>query len=105
MPSPSTPSLDRRALSRALLARQWRLEPPRAASALEAVEHLVGLQAQDVKAPYFQLWSRVAAFDPAELASLLEERAVVRIALMRGTIHLVCARDALLLRPLIQDML
>jgi hypothetical protein len=103
--SPSVPSLDVRALNRALLARQWLLDAPRAASPLEAVEHLVGLQAQDVKAPYFQLWARLAGFDPGELSALLEERAVVRIALMRGTIHLVSARDALLLRPLLGDLI
>jgi hypothetical protein len=97
--------LDARALNRALLARQWLLEPPRAASALEAVEHLVGLQAQDVKAPYFQLWARLADFDPVELSALLEARASVRIVLMRGTIHLVSARDAHLLRPLLQPVI
>jgi hypothetical protein len=99
--SSSLPTLDRRALNRALLARQWLLEPRRA-TALEAIEQLVGLQAQDVKAPYFQLFPRLAGFDPAELSSLLEARAAVRIALMRGTIHLVSARDAHLLRPLVQ---
>jgi hypothetical protein len=105
MPSPSTPSLDLRALNRALLARQWLLDPPRAATALEAIEHLVGLQAQDVKAPYFQLWARIADFDPNELSALLETRAAVRIALMRGTIHLVSARDALLLRALLGELI
>jgi hypothetical protein len=105
MPSPSTPSLDRRALNRALLARQWLLDPPRAATALEAVEHLVGLQAQDVKAPYFQLWARLADFDPAELSALLEARDAVRIVLMRGTIHLTSAHDARLLRPLVQEVI
>jgi hypothetical protein len=110
MTSPSTPSpepggvLDARALNRALLARQWLLEPRRA-TALEAVEHLLGLQAQDVKAPYFQLWARLADFAPQELATLLEGRDAVRIVLMRGTIHLVSARDAQLLRPLVHDMI
>jgi hypothetical protein len=99
------PTLDLRALNRALLARQGLLDPPRPASALEVVEHLVGLQAQDVKAPYFQLWARIADFDPTELSTLLEAREVVRIVLMRGTIHLVSARDALLLRPLVQEMI
>ncbi|WCB94097.1 hypothetical protein DSM104299_02825 [Baekduia alba] len=102
--SPSLPSLDRRALNRALLARQWLLEP-RTATALEAIEHLVGLQAQDVKAPYFQLVPRLAAYDPSELSSLLESRAAVRIVLMRGTIHLVSARDAHALRPLVQPVI
>src|SRR3954452_40163 len=102
--SSSPPSLDRRALNRALLARQWLLEP-RAATALEAIEHLVGLQAQDVKAPYFQLWSRIAGFDPTELSGLLARREAVRIVVMRGTIHLVSARDAPALRALAQPAL
>jgi hypothetical protein len=105
MPSPSTPSLDRRARNRALLARQWLLDPPRRATALEAIEQLVGLQAQDVKAPYFQLWARLADFDASELSTLLEQRAAVRIVLMRGTIHLTSAPDALLLRPLVQEVI
>lgn len=92
--------LDRRALNRALLARQWLLDPPRAATALEAIEHLGGLQAQDAQAPYFQLWARLAAFDPAELSALLERREAVRLAAMRSTIHLVSARDAPALRAL-----
>jgi hypothetical protein len=86
------------------LARQWLLEPRRA-TASEAIEQLVGLQAQDVKAPYFQLWARLADFDPLELSGLLERREAVRIALMRGTIHLVSARDALLLRPLVDPVI
>lgn len=94
--------LDRRARNRALLARQWLLDPPSEATALEAVEHLGGLQAQDVKAPYFQLRARVAGFDPLELSGLLERREVVRIVVMRGTIHLVSARDAPVLRALAQ---
>src|SRR3954466_3996593 len=102
--SSSPPSLDRRALNRALLARQWLLEP-RAATALEAIEHLVGLQAQDVKAPYLQLVPRLVDFHPNELSSLLESRAAVRIAVMRGTIHLVSARDAHRLRPLLQPVI
>jgi hypothetical protein len=102
--APDLPPLDTLALNRALLARQWLLEP-RAATALEAIEHLVGLQAQDVKAPYFQLVPRIQDFDPAELSALLESRAAVRIVLMRGTIHLVSARDAHLLRPLVQPVI
>lgn len=43
-------------------------------------------------------------FDPAELADLIVNRRVVRIALRRGTIHAVSARDALTLRPLLQPL-
>ncbi|MDX6717486.1 MAG: hypothetical protein QOH30_4044, partial [Baekduia sp.] len=52
-----------RALNRALLARQLLLERT-ARTPLEVVEHLVGLQAQDPKAPYYGLWTRIADFDP-----------------------------------------
>lgn len=69
------------------------------------VEHLVGLQAQAPFPPYFGLLSRLGGFQPADLADLLVSRDVVRIALMRGTIHLVSARDCLALRPLVQPVL
>jgi hypothetical protein len=71
-------------------------------SVLEAVEHLVGLQAQAPFSPYFQLWSRLAQFTADGLAQLLLDRQAVRIAVMRGTIHLVSATDCLTLRPLTQ---
>jgi Winged helix DNA-binding domain len=72
---------------------------------LDAVEHLVGLQAQEPPDPYLALWSRLDGFRPEELAGLLEQRRVVRIALMRSTIHLVSADDCLALRPLVQPVL
>jgi hypothetical protein len=96
-----TELLDRRALNRALLARQLllrRVEMP----VLDAVEHLVGLQAQEPLPPYIGLWSRLRAFDPNELGRMLTDREVVRLTLMRGTVHLVTVGDALLLRPLVQ---
>ncbi|MBN6054969.1 AlkZ family DNA glycosylase [Nonomuraea sp. RK-328] len=93
-----------RELNRATLARQLLLRR-HAMPALEAVEHLVGLQAQAPFPPYFGLWSRLDGFAPDELARPLLEREVVRIVLMRGTVHLVTAADALTLRPLTQPLL
>jgi hypothetical protein len=96
--------VSRRALSRATLARQLLLE--RADHPVpDAVEHLVGLQAQVPGNPYVALWSRLSGFDPETLEQLLLERAVVRIVLMRGTIHLVTAADCLGLRALFQPVL
>jgi hypothetical protein len=86
--------LGARALNRAALARQFllaRADVP----ALDAVAHLGGLQAQEPQEPFTGLWSRLAGFDPAELSALLVERRVVRTHLMRRTVHLVSADDAL----------
>jgi hypothetical protein len=96
--------LHRRALNRATLERQLLLRRSEIA-VLDAVEHLVGLQAQVPLNPYTALWSRLEGFQPDELARLVVERRVVRIALMRATIHLVSADDCLLLRPLVQPVL
>jgi Winged helix DNA-binding domain len=104
-----------RAINRALLARQRLLDRPalpaggssgaRAAMVVETIEHLVGLQAQAPFPPYYGLLSRLDGFRPDDLASLITSRAVVRIALMRGTIHLVSARDCLPVRRLVQPVI
>lgn len=96
--------LDRRTLNRSLLARQLLLEHAAIGTA-EAIEHLVGLQAQVPQDPYTGLWSRVAGFVPGDLSGLLARREAVRIGLMRWTIHLVTARDCLALRPLMQQVI
>jgi hypothetical protein len=93
-----------RELNRATLARQLLLDRS-SMEPLAAVEHLVGLQAQNPLDPYLALWSRLANFDPDVLGRLLEDRLVVRIVVMRGTVHLVSASDALELRPLMQPVL
>ena len=74
-------------------------------SPLEAIEHLVGMQAQAPFAPYYGLWSRLDSFTGEELSGLLSSRKAVRIVLMRGTIHLVTAKDCHRLRPLVQPAL
>ncbi len=90
------PVLGRRALNRALLARQHLLARHEA-SVLDEVTHLVGLQAQAPWSPYTALWSRLAPFSPTELGDLLVGREVARVAAMRSTVHLLTADDALLL--------
>ncbi|MEW2416309.1 winged helix DNA-binding domain-containing protein [Streptomyces sp. NPDC046866] len=93
--------LDTRSLNRATLARQLLLGRG-GMSAVDAVEHLIGLQAQNVKPPYFQLHARLAGFRTDELAGLMEERRVVRMVTMRSTLHTHTARDAVALTPLVQ---
>jgi hypothetical protein len=96
--------LGTRALNRALLARQFLLRRVKQ-SPLEVVRHLCGMQAQAPFPPYFGLWSRLHGFTPEDLSRLLLDRSVVRIVLMRGTVHLVTAEDCLFLRPLVQPIL
>lgn len=91
-------------LNRTLLDRQFLLGHVDR-SPLWMTEHLVGLQAQVTLPPYVGLWSRLRDFDPAALTELIESRQLVRIVVMRGTIHLLSAADCLELRPLTQDVL
>jgi hypothetical protein len=73
--------------------------------AADAIERLVGLQAQNPRDPYVSLWSRLQGFQPASLSDLLRTRRAVRMSLMRSTIHLVSDRDCLAIRPLLQPTL
>jgi hypothetical protein len=100
----TTPVLSRRALNRALLARQHLLErssmPP-----LAMAEHLVGLQAQNPLDPYVALWARLDGFEPATLAAAIERREAVRMGMLRTTLHLLTAEDAVTLWPVFYDVL
>ncbi|GAA4439716.1 winged helix DNA-binding domain-containing protein [Actinokineospora soli] len=92
-------SLNRATLTRQHLITRAALDP------LTCVEHLVGMQSQNPEPPYTGLWSRLVDFTPDQLSTLIADRTLVRLLLMRGTIHLVSARDAHGLRTLVQPVL
>ncbi|WLP92775.1 winged helix DNA-binding domain-containing protein [Gordonia sp. NB41Y] len=70
--------------------------------AIEVIDRLVGMQSQDPRAAFFGLFSRIEDFDPGELDTLITDREVVRMALLRGTVFLVDGQDARWIRPLAQ---
>jgi len=100
----AAPTLSRRTLNRTLLARQLLLERVRR-PALDVIEHLVGMQAQEPIDPYVGLWTRIEGFDPSELSGAIESRQAVRMGHLRGTLHLVTARDALAQYPILADVM
>jgi DNA glycosylase AlkZ-like len=84
--------LTRRALNRALLARQLLLD--RVAIPLaDAVDQVGGLQTQYAPSGYVGLWTRLAGFRRDDLTEALEKRVVVQATLMRTTIHVVSRRE------------
>ena len=54
--------------------------------------------------PYTGLWSRLEPFAASDLGTLLVEREVVRIASIRGTIHVLTADDCLAFWPLFRPV-
>jgi winged helix DNA-binding protein len=85
-------TLTLRELNRATLARQLLLERRRLPVA-RAIERLVGMQAQWPPSPYIGLWTRVDGFRRESLERLLQRGEVLKPTVMRGTLHLVTARD------------
>jgi hypothetical protein len=69
------------------------------------VGHLLGLQAQDNLPPYLSLAARIDGFTPADLSDRLEDRSLVRLFSMRGTVHVLTPDDALQLRGWVQPAL
>src|SRR4051795_4751183 len=84
--------LDDAQLNRALLARQGLLERMDV-PLVEAVEAIGAVQAQHWPAPRAALWTRVADVEAGDLYGALDRRELVTGSLLRGTIHLVSARE------------
>lgn len=96
--------ISQRGLNRALLARQMLLKKE-GVPTVEALERLVGLQAQQARPPFVGLWSRVEGFRREDLKSLVEERQAIRGTMMRCTLHLLSRRDFVAFRPVLQPVL
>ena len=96
--------LSTRELGRATLARQLLLERAEL-GAVEAVGLLGGMQAQEPGPPYIGLWSRIEGFEAPELQGAIEARKLVRATAMRGTVHLLPARDYTRLHSAIAEAL
>ena len=92
-----------RELNRATLARQLLLERKKL-SPLAAIERVAGLQAQWPPSPYIGLWSRVAGFKREALERAVRRGDVLKPTVMRGTLHLVTARDYALFYAALRDM-
>lgn len=97
-------TLTLRELNRATLARQLLLERRRS-SPLAAIERLVGMQAQWPPAPYVGLWSRLEGFRRETLERAVRGGDVLKPTVMRGTLHLVTARDYPLFYAAFKEML
>jgi hypothetical protein len=96
-------TLSLRDLNRATLARQLLLERRKLAPGA-AIERLVGMQAQWPPAPYVGLWTRLEGFRRAALERAVQRGDVLKPTVMRGTLHLVTARDYPLFYAAFRDM-
>jgi len=92
LPGMTAQKLTDRALGRALLARQGLLTPHRS-SVVDEAEHIGALQAQHWPALPTALASRMENFSPGDLFSALANKQLVTGQLIRGTLHLVSARE------------
>lgn len=81
-----------RQLNRWTLARQMLLERVDL-DAVTAIERLAGMQAQYSPSPYIGLWSRLTNFRREELEDAVRTDQAFKATLMRGTLHLISARQ------------
>lgn len=91
-------------LNRATLARQMLLARERV-TPRKAIERLCGMQAQEARPPFVGLWSRIQEFDAATLRRAIEKRQIVRATAIRGTLHLLTAKDFVAFRGTLQSMM
>lgn len=96
--------LSDRQLNRATLARQLLLDRHKM-PVVKAIEQVLALQAQVPRPPHVGLWSRLHGFEREQLLAPLHSRALVRATSMRGTIHIMSARDFLAFRGALQPSL
>lgn len=101
---PTSVTLSRRQLNRATLTRQMLLAREKT-TALGAIERLVALQAQLPRPPYIGLWTRIQGFKREDLTKLVHARRVVRGTHLRGTLHLMSAKDFVRFRAVAQPAL
>lgn len=99
-----TDRITTRGLGRALLARQHLLDRT-PTDAVAVVAHLVALQSQTPTSAYLALHARIEGFAHADLAEPMLDRRVGRLALLRDTVHLATADDALALWPVLAPTL
>ncbi|TAK16188.1 MAG: winged helix DNA-binding domain-containing protein [Acidobacteria bacterium] len=100
----TSPVISDRQLNRATLARQLLLERT-AMPVVKAIEQVLALQAQVPRPPHVGLWSRLPAFEREHLHVPLRSRALVRATTMRGTLHIMSAKDFLAFRGALQESL
>jgi hypothetical protein len=103
-PTTTPPVLSQTELNRATLARQLLLAPA-SIDVVDAIERIGGLQAQEPASPFIGLWTRLAAFDPADLRAAFTDRRAVKATMMRSTLHAVTAADYAALQPAVSARL
>ena len=103
-PVANSRTLSRRALNRALLARQLLLERT-PLGPVTAIAQVGGLQAQVQNPPFIGLWSRLRGFEREHLHAAMDARQVVRVTAMRSTLHLLTSEDYLAWRTPLQPAL
>lgn len=84
--------LTARQLNRATLGRQLLLERGHG-TPLQAMRHVVAMQAQEPASPYVALWNRLEAFEPSALDRAFAVHHIVKAQLLRITLHAVAAAD------------